>query len=155
MAATHGTTDEPELVDRVNQLYWSSGSTVDQIVSDLGIGRSTLYSSVRPQPAGIACEACGEPMMYTNRTSRDQGTATCSACGMQASAGEDTAASEEFAAGSNGRAHDARDGSMGALSRWREDLAAVSPERAAMVGGAAALGIVVGAAAARAIRHWR
>jgi hypothetical protein len=39
------------------------------------------------------------------------------------------------------------------LSRWREDLTGVTPERAALIGGAAALGVVLGAAAARAVRN--
>ena len=38
-------------------------------------------------------------------------------------------------------------------SRWREDLSGVEPQRAALVGGGAALGVMVGAAAARAVRE--
>lgn len=37
-------------------------------------------------------------------------------------------------------------------TRWRDELAAVSPQRAAMVGSAAALGAVIGAIGARALR---
>lgn len=46
--------------------------------------------------------------------------------------------------GANGR-------ESGGWSRWRRELAAVEPERYALVGGGAALGVMVGAAAARAM----
>ena len=47
------------------------------------------------------------------------------------------------------------DGPLPAWDRWREDLAAVPPQRVAMVGGAAALGVMVGAAATRMLREMR
>lgn len=160
------TTSDP-LAERVNRLYWTSDQTVDDIVDQLGISRSALYSSVRPSPAGANCPQCGERLVFTNRSSRTAGVGTCTACGAEAELGSGTPRVLEAeptdvggASGGWGGAGapaprqdraDARDEASG-WSRWREDLAAVPRERAALIGGAAALGVVVGAAAARAVR---
>lgn len=148
-------TSESSHAETINELYWNSENTVDEIVETLGIGRNTLYSSVRPQPAGASCPDCGRPLVFTNRSNRSSGTATCQACGMETEVAEQIAGPEP---GSRG-ADFARDGHAhapeGGWSRWREDLVAVAPERAAMIGGAAALGMVMGAVAVRAVREMR
>jgi len=135
--------------EQVNELYWGSDRTVDEILNDLRIGRSTLYSSIQPAPAGSTCPNCGSEMVYTNRTSREAGVPVCLSC---------ASASRGFESGSE-RASQQFEGPMrepeSPWSRWREDFAAVTPERAAMVGGAAALGVVFGAAAARMIQEMR
>src|SRR5688572_4512945 len=61
---------------------------------------------------------------------------------------------EEHTADGNG-ATTPRNGRSESWNRWRDDLASVTPQRAAMVGGAAALGVMVGAAATRMIREMR
>lgn len=141
--------------DRINELYWDSDQTVDEIVDELGIGRNTLYSAVRPQPAGASCPDCGGPVAYANRSNRSAETATCVDCGAEvdlAAMPEETEI-EAFAREGEGGPHvPERDGGW---ARWREELAAVAPERAAMIGGAAALGVVFGAVAARAAREMR
>lgn len=153
MSSTHGTMDQPEMVERVNQRYWDTADTVEQIVGDLGIGRSTLYGSVQPRAAGESCDACGDPMVFTNRKAREQGMPSCPSCGGRRA----PEAGSTYGAGAagNGRSTEVRRGAMDALSRWKEELAAVPPERAAIVGGAAALGVMVGAAATRAVRDRR
>jgi hypothetical protein len=140
-----------ELNQRINELYWDSDNTVGAISKDLEIGRNALYAALVPVPSGAVCLECGEETVYTNRTNRAAGSAVCRSC-------EDTAM-----AGSTGmddgpgrrQALDAyeEDSELQRWDRWREDLRAVPPQRAAMIGGAAALGLVVGAAAVRAIRN--
>jgi ribosomal protein S27AE len=149
-----------------NRLYWHSDSTVDEIVSDLGIGRSALYAAIHPISAGSSCPNCGNRMVFTNRSNRSAGRAVCGVCGTQALS-SDGGSDEQVEAGaaretpldrtSDGWRPDGEERSFvpehGLWSRWRDDLATVEPQRAAMVGGAAALGVVLGAAAARAVRE--
>lgn len=138
-------------VERANDLYWSSDMTVDEIVDDLGVSRSSLYAAIEPIPAGLVCTDCNERMVYTNRTARDRGFASCPACGRESEPGAEVGDGVREA----GRPLGFRDWSEQVperIGRWRVDLAAVAPERVAMVGGAAALGMVIGAVAARAVR---
>lgn len=148
------TTDQPS-AERINALYWESDQTVEEISDGLEIGRSTLYAAVRPIPAGATCATCGERMVFTNRTNRSAGTATCRACGEEASVEATQRAAPAATAGSRApaRSNGEDDDGMRGLSRWRRDLSGVEPERYALVGGAAALGVVLGAAAAKAFRE--
>jgi hypothetical protein len=137
--------------ERANDLYWASDMTVDEIVDDLGVSRTSLYAAIEPIPAGLVCTDCDERMVYTNRTARDRGLATCPACGRESEPGGEVGEGVREA----GRVAGIRDWGEevpARLDRWRVDLAAVAPERVAMVGGAAALGMVIGAVAARAVR---
>jgi hypothetical protein len=139
--------------ERANDLYWSSDRTVDAIVDDLGVSRSALYASLEPAPAGLICTDCQERMTYANRTARDRGIATCPSCGRESDEGEPEAGVTRVGRQEGGIGAWTRNGwSSGRLDRWGVDLAAVPPERVAMVGGAAALGMVIGAVAARAVR---
>lgn len=143
-------------LDRANELYWTSDLTVDEIVRELGVGRSALYTSIEPIPAGADCPECGAGLVFTNRTNRDALSATCFQCGGEAQLAE--AASASAPSATEPPLHSAeRPGfeTPGGWSRWRDDLAAVSPQRAAIVGGAAALGVVFGAAAARMVQEMR
>lgn len=154
MAEVH--TGEDSLAETVNELYWASDQTVDDIVDQLGIGRNTLYSAVRPQSAGASCPDCGKRLVYTNRSNRAAGTGTCRNCGVDvdlATLRDDVEVIRPVAGLESGGYEEA--GSGEGWSRWRHELAAVAPERAAMIGGAAALGVVVGAVAARAVREMR
>jgi len=142
------TTNEPTR-QQLNQLYWSSSQTIDEILADLGIGRNTLYSLLDPLPAGLDCPTCVDYMVFTNRTNRASGTAICVVCGIEGTVAEpvDQPRSRLEEAG------DGLEAANGRNPRWRDELGSVAPERAALIGGAAALGVVVGAAAARALRH--
>jgi predicted RNA-binding Zn-ribbon protein involved in translation (DUF1610 family) len=153
---TTQTNADPTL-DQADQLYWNSAHRVDDIASELGMGRSALYAAIHPMSAGTECPRCGKPMVFTNRTNRTAGRAVCSSCGTQGVAA--AAAEEETPLA---QTHDEwrpeghllpmdRGGSI--WSRWREDFSTVEPQRAVLVGGGAALGVMVGAAAARAVRE--
>ncbi len=145
-------TSESSAGEKVNELYWNSERTVDEIVDELGIGRNTLYSAVRPQPTGASCPDCGEGLVFTNRSNRTSSTATCSGCDREVDLSErPEEEGESLSPRLDSHRHDRAPDGRG-WSRWRQDLAAVAPERAAMIGGAAALGVVVGAVAARAMR---
>lgn len=124
--------------DRLNELYWGSDKTVDEIVSESGIGRNSLYLSVLPAEAGADCAQCGKPLYFSNRTQRAAGAAACLACGFTTTIAGDGAG-------------DGPDGGS-RRKKLQAGLRAVASERAAMIGGAAALGLVVGATATRAIR---
>ena len=131
-------------VGRANDLYWSSSQTVEEIVEELGVSRGSFYQAIEPQPTGLVCGDCGERMVFLNRTARDRGNAICPECGRESEPGE----ADRVAA----RREEAAIGEEGRIGRWRLDLAAVPAERVVMVGGAAALGVFVGAMAARAVR---
>jgi len=148
-------TADPEVAEQVNRLYWSSELTVDEVLSELGIGRSTLYSSIRPQPAGASCPICGTRLVFMNRSRRSSGSAVCPGCATEVNLAEmqesDAPERGEPLAPLESDRPDDR-GRSGRWTEWRHDLAAVAPERAAMIGGAAALGVVLGAVATRAAR---
>jgi hypothetical protein len=142
--------------DRADELYWNSAHRVDDIASELGMGRSALYAAIHPMPAGTECPRCGQPMVFTNRTNRAAGRTVCSACGTQGMvAAEDGEAplSESHDEWRPGGHLLPQESGAGRWSRWREELSGVEPQRAALVGGGAALGVVLGAAAARAVRE--
>jgi hypothetical protein len=141
--------------ERANELYWSGSMTVDDIVETVGISRTSLYAAIEPIPAGLVCADCQERMVYSNRTMRDRGVAACPNCGRESEPG-DAPAGRGGEEGGGGDAWDGEDEGAGSaldgLGQWRDTLRAVSPQRVALVGGAAALGLIAGAAATRALR---
>jgi hypothetical protein len=144
----------------LNELYWSSTQTIDEIVDELGVGRGTLYASIRPLDAGGTCAACQGTLVFLNRTGRAAGTGSCEECGMEATIQVQGASADELGRGPTRSRASRGDPRVihgyddrGRWDRWRQDLGAVAPERAALIGGAAAIGVVVGAAAIRALRH--
>lgn len=130
---------------RVNEMYWSGTATVDDIVAELGISRSALYAAIEPVPAGMVCADCQERMVFTNRTARDRGVASCPGCGRVSERAE--AGGERGASDSAGVEPGDVRGGDGGVPDWVGALRAVPPQRVALVGGAAALGVVLGAAA--------
>lgn len=136
--------------EHINDLYWNSSRTIDDILGELRIGRETLYDTLQGMPAGVICLTCTTEAVFANRTDRASGTAVCLTCGV-----ERMISDRESASAPSNQRHDADDrGHRGASwSRWREELAGVVPERAALIGGAAALGVMMGAAAARAYKE--
>lgn len=137
-----GIESTPNHDGRLNDLYWSSQNTIDEILEEVGIGRNTLYASIDPFPAGLACPTCESVLVYRNRMNRAAGTLYCLTCEME------TAVPEESETGASVSAGEA----MGRSDRWRSELSQVAPRRAALIGGAAAAGVVAGAAAARTLR---
>jgi hypothetical protein len=138
--------------DVANDMYWSSARTVEEIARELNVSRSSFYSAIRPIGAGSVCATCGEAMVFTNRSNRESGLSTCQSC---PPGGTSATAGAEMDDRRFGSSEPGSEGEGEAWSRWRDDLAAVTPQRAAMVGGAAALGVVVGAAATRMLREMR
>lgn len=137
--------------DRLNELYWNSDRTVGDITDELGMSRNALYTAIHPLAAGATCADCGERMVYTNRTRRDSNAPVCRSCGSEAALGGGSRPRGE--GGGNGDPRAARlAADPPGWTRWRDELASVEPERFALVGGAAALGAVLGAAAAHALR---
>jgi len=149
----HDVGSNEELVKRINELYWNSESTVGAISRDLDVGRNALYSAVRPVPSGSSCPECGEQTVFTNRTNRAADAAVCRSCeDGTAMAGRGLTSSSRLSH-SDRESHDDGDSELEGWSRWRRDLQSVPPQRVAMIGGAAALGLVIGAVAVRAIRR--
>lgn len=132
--------------DRVNRLYWESDETVSDIAKQLEMSQSTLYAALEPRPTGIACSRCGASTQYLNRTGRAAGEAVCSACGTVTAAANGEQAQPVAAPEMGG------EGATEKLRRFKEDLSAVPAERAALIGGAAALGVALGAAAVKVVR---
>lgn len=141
--------------EQINELYWSDAGTVEEIVTRLGISRSTLYGSIEPEPSGLRCAHCHAEMVFANRTARDRGVAVCPECGRESEPGEAPAGSAGnglTARPGDGRTPveaDARQPSPPRL--WRR----IPPQRAATVIGGAALGIVAGALMAGAVSSRR
>lgn len=141
-----------------NHLYWNSDETVDQLAQRLGMSRHALYASVQPIAADATCEACEGVLEFTNRSSRNAGRATCIACGAEAfvefprpeETTEETGESPEPM--SDATTGDAITGDVPTVENGR--LRRI-PERAAKIGGAAALGAAIGVAAVAVTRRKR
>lgn len=132
--------ERPADAERVNDLYWASDRTVDEIVADLAIGRSTLYAALEPLPIGVVCD-CGGAFAFANRMSRSAGRAFCIDCGAEQLA-ERVEVIEADAESDATRRAEGTEGEG-------------SARRALGVGGATALGVAAGAAAAWTIRKQR
>lgn len=144
------TTDGPSgVTEQVNELYWSGDRTVDEIVEELGISRTALYTSIEPVPSGVTCADCHERMVFPNRTARDRGVAVCPRCGRESAPGAESVA---MGAESGVLARLGIDGADELLERAVETLRQVPPQRVALVLGGAALGVVLGALAAGAVK---
>jgi hypothetical protein len=148
-------TTSPDVVrEQANELYWNSGETVEKIGRQLGLSRKAMYSSVRPVPAGGACPHCEEELVFTNRTARAAGDAYCPGCEMQVpldaphiGTGPERLGKEVL------NAVEPVPQPRGVLEQWREDLSRVPPQRVAIIGGLAALGVAAGAATVRVLRN--
>jgi ribosomal protein S27AE len=157
---------------RANRLYWSSPDTVDEIAAELGMGRSALYSAIRPASAAADCPRCGAGLVFANRSARAAGRARCPECGATQMLGESAHPSDrvrEPAAESPRaprRAASARPapapapatreiGRLTSRREWGYALSAVERGRLMMIGGAAALGIAAGVAAVEIVRARR
>jgi hypothetical protein len=72
--------DDQKLADQANELYWRSDQSVNQITETMDLSKSGLYALVDPFPAERPCPDCGTDMVYTNRTTKHKGVASCLAC---------------------------------------------------------------------------
>jgi hypothetical protein len=63
-----------------NRLYWESDKSVAEISETLDLSRRALYDAIEPLPADTTCPTCGGPMVYANRSARDNRQGTCYAC---------------------------------------------------------------------------
>lgn len=75
--------DNPELVERANELYWRSEESVNQIADEMDLSKSRLYGLIHPLPAGLSCPDCGEGLVFPNRTAMQKGLLSCPACGYE------------------------------------------------------------------------
>ncbi len=144
------TTGSDEIGSEASRLYWDGSDTVEDLVDRLGISKNVLYSSIIPLPAGVSCGVCGERMVYRNRSNRSSGVVSCSGCGRETTVDADDIAAANAARtskGSQARGWDT------AMTDWRRHPAEVAPQRIALVGGAAALGVMAGMFAGRAFRE--
>jgi len=66
-----------------NRLYWETELSVGEIATRLDLSRRALYDAIQPVAAEGRCDRCGSPLVYTKRSSRAHGFATCSRCGEQ------------------------------------------------------------------------
>ncbi len=154
----HDLESSDEITEKINQLYWESENTVDAISRELDLGRNALYAAILPVPSGAVCLECGADTVFVNRTGRAGGITVCRSCQENESpvARDHTRVSGASASGRRPAPESDEgygdDSELERWTRWREDLRAVPPQRAAMIGGAAVLGLVIGAAAVRAIR---
>lgn len=139
------------LSDQANRLYWASADTVEEVAGRLGISRHTLYAAVRPVPAGRSCAVCGESLVYSNRSHRASGLATCSGCGLEVHL-EPASQEEEEQGGALEVVFtpaEPRSRSM-ETGGARDLLDTLPPRRVAAVAGALTLGALFGAVAVRA-----
>ena len=68
---------------RAHELYWESDESVNQIAEQLDLSKSSLYNLIAPLSSGLPCPRCSADMEYRNRTARDKGFLTCSACDLE------------------------------------------------------------------------
>lgn len=78
-------TQDKELSDRANELYWRSGRSVNQIAADMDLSKSRLYGLVRPLPSGSPCPQCQAELLFPNRTAMEKGLVSCGECGFEGS----------------------------------------------------------------------
>ena len=77
------TSADAQAEEKANELYWGSDMSVNQIAEELDLSKGTLYGMIRPRPAGLGCPACGEEVVFPNRTARDRSTVACEVCGWE------------------------------------------------------------------------
>jgi hypothetical protein len=70
--------------NEANRLYWDSETSVGDIANQLGISRRGLYEAIEPRSAGLPCSECGSDMLFANRSALASGTARCPSCDQEA-----------------------------------------------------------------------
>lgn len=134
-----------------NRLYWETDLSVADLAARFDVSRRGLYELLRPFPAGVPCERCGEGLEFGNRLSRRSGQATCPACRQQQlvateAAADGAAAAAALQAAAN--AEPAPDSRGDHRSYAGEDERAGDlRQRAVLLGGAAIAGLALGTVA--------
>lgn len=131
-----------------NRLYWHSSDTVEELAARLGMSCHAFHGSIQPAEAGAECAECGEGMVFANRVHRAQGSAHCPACGATATVEAPAASAADELPPVPLAPTRKRD----LLRDWFRDLSYVRPERAALIGGAAALGLATALVAGEVVR---
>ncbi|MEJ2503755.1 MAG: hypothetical protein P8177_10670 [Gemmatimonadota bacterium] len=72
----------------LDRLYWETDESVAAIADRLDISRRALYDGIEARPTGVACSDCGAPLVYRNRTARDNREAECPECGREVGLGD-------------------------------------------------------------------
>jgi hypothetical protein len=161
------TADSPDALRRqAHDLYWNSSETVDGLTSSLGMSRKALYAAIEPIEAGAGCAECGDPLVFTNRTRRSSGQATCARCGTEervetAAAAPPVPPVSQPASAQGTAARMVAESDPGGVhevppaqaEREPGEGGGVSADRAARLGGAAVLGAAIGAAAVRVLKN--
>lgn len=150
----------PAVRASTDRLYWQTDDAVDVVAARLGISRKAVYAAVQPAPAHAPCPACGGALAYANRSARAAGRAHCRDCGATESV-PFTASARDGADGERTRRRargvaDARAASVDARqdaraygsAGWRGRVEQLASHRGALIGGLAAVGLALGAAAA-------
>jgi hypothetical protein len=141
-------------MENLNDVYWNSEESVTGLMERLGISRSTLYAAVEPLPVGSACSRCGGELVFTNRSARAAGRATCSQCGEATTYLPETTSAEESAEASNGpdgfgdELAERAGGMYQRVGEIQRELARARTQRASVIAGAFALGAAAGIAVA-------
>jgi hypothetical protein len=142
------------LHDSANRLYWQGHDGVDQLAARLGMSRHAFYGSIRPVPAGADCTECGEEMVYANRARRAQAQAHCPGCGAEARVEARALEIVPVTPPPVPLARPRRRSMIRRMMRlYVRDLRRVQPERAALIGGAAAAGVAVALVGAEVLRN--
>lgn len=140
--------------DRANELYWSSGLSVNQIAEALDLSKGALYEMIRPLAASVACPSCGAEAVHPNRTAKEKGLIACPECGW---GGKEGAAAAPAAAGNPKTHAPAASGAARATERPSSPPASPThrpPHAPTRRPGALAGGILLGAAAGLALILW-
>ncbi|HET9948405.1 MAG TPA: hypothetical protein VFQ22_05765 [Longimicrobiales bacterium] len=64
----------------MNELYWGSERSVNQIADELDVSKGALYAMIRPRSTGLACPRCGAPVVHLNRTALERRIVSCTRC---------------------------------------------------------------------------
>jgi hypothetical protein len=119
------TPSDPAAAGEANRLYWESEDSVAEIAERLDLSRRALYEVIEPLPTGAACEVCGGPLSFENRSARTAGDATCVICAETGATDEDSVTN----------------GEIPGVTPFDVEVR----ERALLVGGAAVAGAAMGA----------
>ena len=151
---------DERLAAELQRLYWESDVSVGEIARRLGISRRALYDALPALPAGAACPDCGAALVYTNRTRRAAGQASCPECGSEhavvqshramVDAGEPSATDSSESSATDDRSWAEPDATV--EQEWDAGRLAPIPavasyrlERALLLGAAALVGMAAGA----------
>ena len=86
----HASEVTPEVIERANELYWTTDGSVNSIAEELDLSKGALYSAIAHLPSGLGCPLCGDQVGYPNRTARDREQLDCPTCDWDGSPDETT-----------------------------------------------------------------